>query len=73
MDGHEAEKVDLKFSNASTNPSRHYLRFWKLDFTMYDLGGSFPLTNNRQAFYMQPYIPGNAPQLQSTLVEQDSA
>lgn len=34
---------------------------------------SSPLTNNREAFYMQSCIPGNVPQLQSTLVEQDSA
>ena len=38
---------------------------------MHDLGGSFPLTNNRQVFYMQLYIPGNVSQLRSTLVEEE--
>lgn len=68
MAGHEAEKVDPKFSNAPTN--RNYWHFWKLAFARYD-GNSFPLTNNRQVFCKQRYIPGNVSQLRSTLVEQD--
>ena len=70
MEGHEAEKVDPKF-RTHLPTRRHFLHLWKLDFAMYDLGGSFPLTNNRQVFYMQRYIPGNVSQLRSTLVEQD--